>query len=54
MEPPDGHDLVSRHLTADAGENSEFQSHRSIGDVFRFTAECAQRAPLCLAVDDVQ
>ncbi|SER22376.1 LuxR family transcriptional regulator [Lentzea albida] len=51
---PEGYDLVSRHLTADAGENSEFQAHRSTRDLFRFTAEFARHAPLCLAVDDVQ
>ncbi|WP_329792573.1 AAA family ATPase [Lentzea sp. DG1S-22] len=51
---PHGYDLIAGHLTAEAEDLEEFQVQRAIQDIYRFVAEFAQCAPLCLIIDDVQ
>ncbi|SES14308.1 regulatory protein, luxR family [Lentzea xinjiangensis] len=51
---PHGHDVIAGHFTAEADDPAESRVHQAVRGVYRFTAGLAQRAPLCLVVDDVQ
>ncbi|MCG8914489.1 DUF2791 family P-loop domain-containing protein [Actinokineospora sp. PR83] len=51
---PHGHDVIAGRFTAEVDDFEGAHVHRAIRGAYRFTAELALRAPLCLVVDDVQ
>ncbi|SDP36908.1 helix-turn-helix transcriptional regulator [Lentzea jiangxiensis] len=51
---PHGHGAIAGHFTAEVRDMDDVHVLRAIRDVYRFTVRLAQRAPLCLVVDDVQ
>ncbi|WP_434444141.1 helix-turn-helix transcriptional regulator [Lentzea sp. E54] len=49
-----GHDVITGTFADTTGSFEEVHVHKAIQGVYRIAADLAQRAPLCLIIDDVQ